>query len=184
MQLVHIVLLFMTLSMVLDMIKTYSKAVHRYVEVHQKNIRNFVPIFSIFLMFNIVIGSSFGWNVQTVKDLAKDQLSPEDTDVLEYVGKNDQINWDDIGDFQKTVRVIIGGLMYEIIHNTHDQESVKEAGLIIAEYWIVILLMILVQIYALVFILSLFFTVVQVTLTPRDLSQDIYDYEFLAKKNL
>ena len=85
MQLVHIVLLFMTLSMVLDMIKTYSKAVHRYVEVHQKNIRNFVPIVSIFLMFNIVIGSSFGWNVQTVKDLAKDQLSPEDTDVLEYV---------------------------------------------------------------------------------------------------
>lgn len=70
MQLVHIILLFMTLSMVLEMIQTYSKAVHRYVNVLQKNIKNFVPIVSIFILFNVVIGSSFVWNLKQIKELA------------------------------------------------------------------------------------------------------------------
>lgn len=114
MQLVHIILLFMTLSMVLEMIQTYSKAVHRYVNVLQKNIKNFIPIVSIFILFNVVIGSSFVWNLKQIKELAP---RTADRDLpAEYVSPRSSLTWDEVGDFQKSMRVLIGGLMYEIIH--------------------------------------------------------------------
>ena len=51
-------------------------------------------------------------------------------------------------------------------------------------YYAVTILQICIQIYMMVFTLSLFFTIIQVTLIPHDSAQDKYDYEFLYQKSV
>lgn len=65
-------------------------------------------------MFNIVIGSSFVWNLKQISELSPHGSERDDSS--SFITKTSILTWDEVGDFQKSMRVLIGGLMYEIIH--------------------------------------------------------------------
>lgn len=86
----------------------------------------------------------------------------QDKIVLGHLSKT-HVAWSDKqkNDFYKSLRVFLGGFIYGILMNINDH-------MLYSIYIAVTILQICIQIYMMVFTLSLFFTIIQVTLIPHD----------------
>ena len=116
------------------------------------------PIFKMFIIFNIIIGWCFVWNKQSLlEDLERGEIKTDLRAEREHVAWSDQ----EKNNFYKSLRVFLGGLIYGILMNINDH-------MLYTIYYAVTILQICIQIYMMVFTLSLFFTIIQVTLIPHD----------------
>lgn len=105
----------------------------------------------MFIIFNIIIGWCFVWNKQSLME----DFDSGKVNFSEGLKDQEPVAWSEMqkNDFYKTLRVFLGGLIYGILMNIN-------VHMLYTIFYAVTILQICIQIYMMVFTLSLFFTII------------------------
>jgi hypothetical protein len=155
--------------MMLEMLQMFSKDIHRTIEILKYNFKRFSSLMSIFFLFNIVVGASSRWNGQVNTGSGAELDESKDGFAT--------ASWEELGSFYKTVRIFVGGMVFEFLSYSADRSQLQR-------YWVVSALQVFLQVFIVIFVLAMFFTFVETSIYPRSLKHDKYDLKFIKDKNL